>query len=50
MPRTATVTMTSPARVLVMTDQDFRRLIEVDPQIRLRVLGSFAERVSSLMI
>jgi CRP-like cAMP-binding protein len=50
MPRTASVTMTSPGRVLVITDQDFRRLIEIDPQIRLRVLGSFAERVSTLMI
>jgi CRP-like cAMP-binding protein len=50
MPRTATVTTTSPARVLVMTDQDFRRLIEVDPEIRLRVLGSFAARVGDLMI
>ena len=50
MPRTATVTTTSPARVLVITDQDFRRLLEIDPQIRLRVLGSFAERVSDLII
>jgi CRP-like cAMP-binding protein len=44
-PRTATVTTTSPARVLVLTDQAFRRLVEIDPDIRLRVLGSFAERV-----
>jgi CRP-like cAMP-binding protein len=50
MPRTATVTTTSAARVLVMTDQDFRRLIEVDPEIRLRVLGSFAARIGDLMI
>src|SRR5690242_339619 len=44
-PRTASVTTTSPARVLVLTDQAFRRLVEIDPEIRLRILGAFAERV-----
>jgi CRP-like cAMP-binding protein len=50
MPRTASVTTTSPARVLVLTDQAFRRLIEIDPEIRLRVLGSFAERVGDVTL
>jgi len=49
-PRTATVTTTSPARVLVFTDQAFRRLIEIDPDIRLRVLGAFAERVGDITL
>jgi CRP-like cAMP-binding protein len=47
-PRTATVTTTSPARVLVLTEQAFRRLIEIDREIRLRVLGSLAERMGDL--
>jgi CRP-like cAMP-binding protein len=47
-PRTATVTTTSPARVLVLTEQAFRRLIEIDPEIRLRVLGSLAERMGNV--
>jgi len=48
MPRTATVTTTEPSRVLVMTEPDFRRLIEIDPQIRLRVMGLAAERLEGV--
>jgi len=36
--------------VLVFTDQAFRRLIEIDPDIRLRVLGAFAERVGDITL
>ena len=50
LPRTASVTTTSPARVLVLTEQAFRRLIEIDPEIRLRVLGSLAERMGDLTL
>jgi CRP-like cAMP-binding protein len=49
-PRTATVTTTSPARVLVLTEQAFRRLNEIDPEIRLRVLGDFADRVGGIRL
>jgi len=44
--RTATVTATTPVRVLVVTAQNFRRLLERSPEIKLRVLEALAERVS----
>jgi CRP-like cAMP-binding protein len=46
-PRTATVVTTSPAQALVVTDQSFERMLGVDPQIRLRVLGSLADRLAA---
>ena len=45
-PRTATVTATSPVRVLVVTDRDFRTLLEDSPQIQLKVLEALAERLA----
>jgi CRP-like cAMP-binding protein len=45
MPRTATVTATEPSQVLVMTDQAFQRLIEIDPEICRRIRGSLARRM-----
>ena len=44
--RTATVTTTTPVRVLVVTAQNFRGLLERQPEIKLKVLEALAERVS----
>jgi CRP-like cAMP-binding protein len=46
-PRTATVTATSPVRVLVITDRSFRRLVETMPSIALKVLASVGDRLAS---
>jgi CRP/FNR family cyclic AMP-dependent transcriptional regulator len=46
-PRTATVTATSPIRVLVVTDRSFRQLVERIPKIALKVLASVGERLGS---
>ena len=43
--RTATVTATTPVRVLVVTAQNFRGLLERQPEIKLKVLEALAERV-----
>ena len=45
-PRTATVTTTSPVRALVLTDRAFRSLLERSPQLQLKVLRSLAERLA----
>jgi CRP-like cAMP-binding protein len=44
-PRTATVTATSPVRLLVISDRTFRRVVETTPRIALKVLRSVAERL-----
>ena len=44
-PRTATVTATSPARLLVISDRAFRRVVETTPRIALKVLRNVAERL-----
>jgi CRP/FNR family transcriptional regulator, cyclic AMP receptor protein len=44
-PRTATVTATSPVRILVISDRDFRRVVETTPRIALKVLRSVALRL-----
>jgi len=44
-PRTATVTATSPIRALVVMDRDFRRLLKDDDSIAVKVLGTMAERM-----
>jgi CRP/FNR family transcriptional regulator, cyclic AMP receptor protein len=44
-PRTATVTATSPVRVLVITDRAFRRVVETMPRIALKVLASVSQRL-----
>jgi CRP/FNR family transcriptional regulator, cyclic AMP receptor protein len=43
-PRTATVTATSPVRALVVTAQNFRRLIEHQPNIERTVLRALVDR------
>jgi CRP/FNR family transcriptional regulator, cyclic AMP receptor protein len=44
-PRVATVTATSPLRALVIRDTEFRSLISRTPQIALKVLEAFADRL-----
>jgi CRP/FNR family transcriptional regulator, cyclic AMP receptor protein len=44
-PRTATVTATSPIRALVVVARDFRRLLQEDATIAIKVLGAMAERM-----
>jgi CRP/FNR family transcriptional regulator, cyclic AMP receptor protein len=46
-PRTATVKTTSPVRALVVSEQNFRRLLERTPQVQIKVLESLAERVAA---
>jgi CRP-like cAMP-binding protein len=45
-PRTATVTATSPIRVLVITDRAFRRVVEWMPAIALKVLATVGKRLA----
>jgi CRP/FNR family cyclic AMP-dependent transcriptional regulator len=44
-PRTATATATSPVRLLVINDRNFRRVVETTPRIALKVLRSVAQRL-----
>lgn len=44
-PRTATVTATTPIRVLVITGRAFKQLLEKQPEIQRKVLVALAERV-----
>jgi CRP/FNR family cyclic AMP-dependent transcriptional regulator len=46
-PRTATVTTTSPVRALVVSEQNFRRLLDRSPQVQIKVLEALAERVAA---
>ena len=46
-PRTATVTATSPVRLLVVTDRAFRNVLEQVPSIATKVLQSLGERLHS---
>ena len=46
-PRTATVTTTSPVRALVVSEQNFRRLLERSPDVQIKVLEALAERVAA---
>jgi CRP/FNR family cyclic AMP-dependent transcriptional regulator len=45
-PRTATVKATSPVRALVITERNFKRLLEEMPEIQRKVLLALAERVA----
>lgn len=47
MPRTATVTTRSPARLLVLTAPAFRSLLDRAPRIRRRVMAAAALRLAS---
>ena len=46
-PRTATVTATSPVRLLVVTDRAFRSVLEQMPSIATKVLQSLGERMNA---
>ena len=46
LPRTATVTTTSPVRALVITDRDFAGLLKRSPQIGQGVLEALGERLA----
>ena len=48
MPRTATVTAKTPLRVFVLTNQDFRTLINENPTVERKVLRALARRVIEL--
>jgi CRP-like cAMP-binding protein len=45
-PRTATVKAASPVRALVVTERNFRRLLEQNPEVQRKVLLALAERVA----
>jgi len=47
-PRTATVTATSPVRLLVLSARDFRRLMRESPAVQNKVLQALAHRVAEL--
>jgi CRP/FNR family transcriptional regulator, cyclic AMP receptor protein len=44
-PRTATVTASTPIRALVVAEHDFRSLLSQSPDISLKVLQALAERL-----
>jgi CRP/FNR family cyclic AMP-dependent transcriptional regulator len=46
LPRTATVTTTSPVRLLVITDRDFTALLQRSPQIGQGILEALGERLA----
>jgi CRP/FNR family transcriptional regulator len=46
-PRTATVTTTSPVRALVVSARNFRSLIDRSPEVALQVLDAVARRLPS---
>jgi CRP-like cAMP-binding protein len=46
--RLATVTATTPLRFFVLTDREFRKLVEDSPEIELKVLRALARRVVAL--
>ena len=46
-PRTATVTTTSEARALVLTDRDFAALLKRSPEVGQGVLAALGERLAS---
>jgi CRP-like cAMP-binding protein len=45
-PRTATVKATSSVRALVVTERNFKRLLEESPEIQRKVLSALAERLA----
>jgi len=45
-PRNATITTTSPVVVLVVTERDFRQLLDEVPEIQRKVLVALADRLA----
>jgi CRP/FNR family transcriptional regulator, cyclic AMP receptor protein len=46
--RTATLTATTPLRLFVLTRQDFRRLVDQNPDVERKVLQTLARRIVDL--
>jgi CRP-like cAMP-binding protein len=49
-PRTATVKITAPSRLLVITDGRFRTLLDHSPRIQIRILEALADRLAPTSI
>ena len=47
-PRTATVTLTEPSRLLVLARREFQTLLDEFPEVRLQILETVAHRLRSL--
>ncbi|HYI67487.1 MAG TPA: cyclic nucleotide-binding domain-containing protein [Candidatus Limnocylindrales bacterium] len=47
-PRTATVTLTEPSRLLVLARREFQALLDEFPEVRLQILETVAHRLRSL--
>jgi len=45
--RTATVTATTPLRCFILTQADFRRVLEESPGVQLKVMTALAERLAA---
>jgi CRP-like cAMP-binding protein len=48
-PRTATVTTTTPARVLVISDHGFHRVVDEVPRIAIKLLPAFGNHVANYL-
>jgi CRP-like cAMP-binding protein len=48
-PRTATVTTTTPVRVLVVPTREFRQLLNTSPDIQGKILQAVAERLAAMV-
>ena len=47
-PRTATVTLTAPSRLLVLSRRDFASMMDEFPGVRVQILDTLASRVRTL--
>lgn len=47
-PRTATVTLTAPSRLLILGRREFHSLMDEFPDVRLRILETVADRLRTL--
>jgi CRP-like cAMP-binding protein len=45
--RTATVTATTPLRCFILTQSDFRRVLDENPGVQLKVMKALAERLAA---
>jgi CRP/FNR family cyclic AMP-dependent transcriptional regulator len=45
--RTATVTATTPLRCFILTQADFRRVLDENPAVQLKVMRALAERLAA---
>jgi len=48
MPRTATVTASTPVRLFVLTAQNFRSVVEQQPEVENKVLRTLARRLAAM--